>query len=650
VVFEDLQWADEATLDLLRVLGRRLRDLPALIIGTFRDDEVGSEHPLRLALGDVPAREIANLPVPPLTAAAVKTLTGSSGIDAEALHAATAGNPFFVTEVVAEGGDKLPTTIRDTVLARVARLSPPAAHALRAAAVIGQRCEPRLLQDVADCDASVLAECLSRGMLQQEGLMLRFRHELAQRALYEGLAPAERAALHGRALKAIRRRVVTADPAELAYHALEAGDAETVIELAPVAAERATELGAHREAAAHYGTALLFSQAMEEGSRAELLENHARECFMADNVEGALTSQQEALECWHRLGNVRREGDCLRALSSMLWYAGDGIRARETAESAARLLESVSSPVPELARAYATVAQLHLDGGHDHSIVLAFGERALGLAERLGDEPVTIHALNTIGTAEICMGRERGWSKLQESLKRAKIAGLHDDAARALANLVVESKIVRRYELFDQYFDEAIVYTADHGLDLYRRYLLGELAEVTLERGRWEAAAESALALLAQSRTANLIRVKALTVLGRLQARRGESGCWSLLDESLDMAGRRGDLFDCARCTQRAPRRRGSKATWCRQEERARSGWPWRSSITARGGEVSWGSGCGRRAASMNCPMGQPNPMYSMRPGSIEKPPKPGKRSAVHTSRRSLWLTRRARTISDRPW
>ncbi|MBA2293652.1 MAG: AAA family ATPase [Actinobacteria bacterium] len=542
IVFDDLHWADDATLDLLRVVGRRLRNLPVLLIGTYRDHEVGGGHPLRIALGDLPAGVVTELRLPPLSVDAVAALAAESGMDAVAIHRATMGNPFFVTEVLAAGGDELPAGIIDAVLARVARLSPSAQDVLRAVSVLGQRCEPALLSGMAPGDEAALAECVARGVLEMENGALRFRHELAQRAVRDGLAPGDRAALHGRALEALCR-LGAADPAELAHHAVEAGDAEAVLVLAPAAAERAAGLGAHREAAAHYAAALRFGGRLEARSRATLLEGHGRECLTIDDVDAALVSQQEALECWRRLGDARREAICLQSLSLMLWFAADGDRAVEAAERAVELLGRASAPDRELARAYATLAQRLLVRGSDDAVTLSWGERALGLAERLCDEPVGVHALTTIGVAEIFLGMEGGWAKVEESLHRAKAAGLSEDASRALINLVEAARDTRRYEVADRYRDEAISYLAEHDPDhdLFRRRLLGVLAEIALERGRWEEAARLAGGLLVEGRSARLTRAKALTLLGRLRARRGDGDPWPLLDEALALAGPRGE-------------------------------------------------------------------------------------------------------------
>jgi ATP/maltotriose-dependent transcriptional regulator MalT len=538
VVFEDLHWADEATLDMLRVVGRRLRELPILVIGTYRAEEVTDEHPLRLALGDARPGLGAEIQVPALSVDAVKALIDEGPFDAVALHGATAGNPFFVTEVIAAGQGDIPVTVRDAVFARLGRLSSAGQQILRAASVLGPTFQPSLVREVAGGDFAAVEECVERGMLRLDGELLRFRHELARRAIRHGLDLADRVALHGRALAALREAGAV-DPGQLAHHAVEAGDAAAVVELAPEAADRAAALGAHREAAVHYAAALDYASELDERSRAELLECHARESLVIDDVDSALASQLEALGCWRRLGDARAEGNCLRAMSLVMWFAGDAEDAIEAAERAVELLESVVAPPRELARAYATLAQRYLLGIHEEVAVLSWSERALELAERLGDEPVAVHALTTLGVAETYLGKEAGWAKLEESFARAKAAGLQDDAARAIINLVEAARDLRRYHLVDRYRDQAIEYVTgqDVDLDIYRRRLESDLAEVALERGRWQEARELADALLSERRTASVIRLKALTVIGRLRARRGDSDPWSMLDEALELTG-----------------------------------------------------------------------------------------------------------------
>jgi hypothetical protein len=110
-VIEDAHWADEATLDLLKFLGRRINRIKSMLIVTYRDDEVGVDHPLRLVLGDLPQRSVARLRLPPLSPAAVDTLAERAGRDPQDLYRITAGNPFFVTEALANKEVGVPVTV-----------------------------------------------------------------------------------------------------------------------------------------------------------------------------------------------------------------------------------------------------------------------------------------------------------------------------------------------------------------------------------------------------------------------------------------------------------------------------------------------------------------------------------------------------------
>jgi predicted ATPase len=123
VAIEDVHWADEATLDLLSYLGRRIQRLPVLLLVTYRDDALVPNNPLRLTLGALASqRATRRLNLPTLSTAGVATLAQGTGIDATELHRLTAGNPFFVTEVLQADSEALPVSILEAVLARTRTL------------------------------------------------------------------------------------------------------------------------------------------------------------------------------------------------------------------------------------------------------------------------------------------------------------------------------------------------------------------------------------------------------------------------------------------------------------------------------------------------------------------------------------------------
>jgi hypothetical protein len=191
-----------------------------------------------------------------------------------------------------------------------------------AASVLG-RCGAALLRAVSGGDDGSVDECTGLGVLVAGSDSYGFRHELARRAVLHGLPAGERVGLHRRALDALRPdgddHCADADadddgdddgpdPARVAWHAAEAGDAAAVLALGPVAARRAALLGAHREAAGHYATTLRFAGCLDVVERAVLLERHARECELTAAVGDAIASLEEALALWRQKGDEVRAG------------------------------------------------------------------------------------------------------------------------------------------------------------------------------------------------------------------------------------------------------------------------------------------------------------------------------------------------------
>jgi hypothetical protein len=159
-VLEDVHWADEATLDVLRLLARRVETVPALVVASYRDDALDRAHPLRMMLGEL-ARSptVGRLQLVRLSPEAAAQLAEPHGVDPGELYRKTAGNPFFVVEALAAGAATVPDTVRDAVLARAARLSPAGA---------------RLLEALAGDAAGRLDECLTSGMLVSEATGVAF--------------------------------------------------------------------------------------------------------------------------------------------------------------------------------------------------------------------------------------------------------------------------------------------------------------------------------------------------------------------------------------------------------------------------------------------------------------------------------------------
>ena len=541
VVIEDLHWADEATLDLVRLLVRRLNAVPALALLTYRHDELDRRHPLRVLLGELPRAAVTRIVLGPLSAGAVATLAGPYGIDARRLHERTGGNPFYVTEALAAGTARVPDSVRDAVLARVARVSRPALALLEAVAVVPQRTELWLLEALAEGDLGALEACVASGMLRAEAGAVGFRHEIARVAIEETLPPDRRLALHRRALAALAAAPGgQADLAHIVHHAEAAGDVEAILRYAPRAARRAAAVGAHREASDQYARALRFADRLAAPERADLLDRRSYECYLTGALPDAIEARQRALAEHLLLGDRLRAGDGHRWLSRLAWFSGETATAEREAHRAVEVLEQLAEG-PELAMACSNVSQLRMLAS-DVAGARHWGTRAIEIAERTGTPETVLHALANIGTAELQAGLDEGTEKLERSLRLAQEAGMEEHVARAHSNIGAIAVYQRRYRLAERFLEAGMAYCEGRDLDSLLLFMLGWSARSALEQGRWEEAEARAVAVLDRAGAAVPSRVYGLAVIGRLRLRRGDPEAWEPLDEALELAMQSGEL------------------------------------------------------------------------------------------------------------
>jgi predicted ATPase/DNA-binding CsgD family transcriptional regulator len=543
IVGEDAHWSDGASLELLRFLGRRIGGLPVLFVVTYRNDEIGADHPLRLVLGDLAtAPAVHRISLRPLSAEAVRQLAEGSGRDASSLYRLTGGNPFFVTEALATEGNAVPATVGDAVLARAARLSPESRAVLDVAAVIGSTIDANLLLTVAGPILDEAEECTDRGLLRGTDDGLAFSHELTREAVLAAIAPPRRRLLHARVLAALRgTRDAQRDLARLAHHAEAAGDRAAVLEFAIAAAEQAAALNAHREAAAQYARALRFGDALPAVERARLLEGRSWACYLSDHGEDAISARRAALEIWRGLENPLKEGESLRWLSRLYWYDGHGADAEKAATAALDVLEPLG-PGPELAMAYSNLAQLRMLGD-DLDGTLQWGNRAIALAEQLGETETLIHALANVGTMRLIAGDDLGDQELMRSLDLALDHRFVDHAGRALTLLAWGALRAMWLDEADRRLTTALAYVIEHDLDNYRWYLLATRAALRVRWGEWDTAEAEVGQVLGQPVQSPVRRVVALVALGRVSARRGDPAADAPLDEALMLAERSGQLL-----------------------------------------------------------------------------------------------------------
>ncbi len=533
VVVEDIHWADEATLDLLRYLSRRLRDAPVLLIVTYWDDGLAAGDPLRVTLGDLASQRCTRrVGLVPLSPDAVRELAGGSGLPAPELYRLTGGNPFYVTEVLRAGMEEVPPSARDAVLARAARLSGGSREVLDVAALTGSRVEARLLESVTGCPPSILDELLESGLLIGDGAWVRFRHEIARLAVAHAVAGHRGQAIHGLVLAALRSFGCD-DDARMAFHAEAAGDGAAVLRYAPAAARRAARLASHREAAAQYERALRFSGGADPATLAGLHEGLADEISLLDRWLEAEEAEERALALWREAGDRLREGDALTRLSGIRCNNCRGREAVAAVQAAVSALEPLG-PSVELARAYAKFAnQLMVYADHDAAIDLAL--RAQALAVRFDATDVHSDALNTQAASASAKGLD--WTgQMRLALDIALAGRHHEQAGRAYANLCGIHADKREFAEAERYLAEGIAYCDDHDITTYAMFLRGEQSNILERTGRWDEAIALSTELLIKAGPSPANRLCSLIRLGAMRARRGEPGVWECLDEAAAIA------------------------------------------------------------------------------------------------------------------
>jgi DNA-binding CsgD family transcriptional regulator/tetratricopeptide (TPR) repeat protein len=539
LVLEDLHAADEATLDVVRLLARRLDGLPALVIATYRDVGLDRWHPLRVVLGEIAAVSgVDRIRLPALSQEAVARLAAPHGAVAEELYLKTAGNPFFVTEALAAADEEIPATVRDAVLGRAARLSPGARMLLDAIAVAGSQAELWLLDALASDGARYLDECIASGIVVTRTRAVAFSNELARLAVEESIPVQRKLALHRAALATLESRPEGApDPARLAHHAYAAGDAEAVLKFAPPAAAQASRLGAHREAAIHYGQALGFAELLPLDAQAALSSGRALELFLTTQFEEAVAAQEQALRCCEELGDPASQAAALTFLAQLRWQVGSLPEAITTAQDALDRLED--SPSPDLVSAHLVMAVL-LIAAEDPAAAMTWARRAEALAGQLDDARSRIVALQIVGWVEFFTRAPGGMKKLTQALELAQQAGLEDVVAMTYVIVVRTACRLREYEIAAPYLRDGLDYCNTRDYDVWRYYLLSWQSKIQLAHGRWTEAADTASICLAEE--CPFARIHALVALGLVRARRGDPDAWGPLDEAVTLAEPRREL------------------------------------------------------------------------------------------------------------
>jgi DNA-binding winged helix-turn-helix (wHTH) protein/tetratricopeptide (TPR) repeat protein len=522
VVLEDLHWADDATLDVVRYLARRIRTLPVVVVLTHRVQTLDVGTPLRRLLGSLRGPEVVRLVLEPLTVDAVTSLAAGSVHDAAAVHRVTSGNPLFVSELLAAPPGTVPQTVRDAVLARGALLPPETVEALGRLAVVPARVERWLARELVDGDEPTWSPAERAGLLDGDATCIWFRHELVRRALEETMTASERVQAHQAVARLLWAR--RGEPSRVIHHASAADDAELVVTVGPVAAAEAQRAGAHRQTVQHAQTVLLHAEQLPPAVHAELLTRLAHSLYLLNRFEESLMTARRGVALARSHGDTDLLARALLTLGrTALWAEGpdaaiaiEGEALEVLGDDGALDLRAIAHA--DLARASGELVTIG-SVAQGSPAALEHATQALVLADHIGRPDLRGYALMYQGCERLALGDEEGARDIDDAIAVLDKLPRVDLAVRACVNASGAAFRAGRSADAERY--------VALGLELGRdsEFVSGEYrlaltrASVRAARGRWGEAVAELESLLASTGEPGIMAPLAGSLLARLLAR-----------------------------------------------------------------------------------------------------------------------------------
>jgi class 3 adenylate cyclase/tetratricopeptide (TPR) repeat protein len=449
LILEDLHWADEGTLLLLRHLAQEITTMSVLVVGTYRDVELDSSRPFARTLEDlVRERQAHRVPLRRLSEDAVAALVASLGGQAppaglvRVIYAETEGNPFFIEEVfkhlleegrlMDESGRfrsdlaisdlDVPEGVRLVIGRRVERLGDQALQVLTAAAVIGRGFTFELLDTITELDTNSVLDAVDEAerasIVRSERIggaaRIVFSHELIRLTLLGRLSLPRRQRLHARVGESIEKltpSTLDEHVADLAYHFDQAGlvvDQQKSLRYSILAGERALVAAAFEDALAHFERALALQDVADEGTLARLLEDLGFARRSVGEIDEAVATWDRALDVYERLGEPERLGRLAAEATNQLTWMG---RFAESAVLAGRGLATLAhTEIPDRSRLLAQAGMaVSLAGNHDAGAEML--QEALRIAEQHSDDRLRAGAIYASGI------HHWAWARAKDALE-----------------------------------------------------------------------------------------------------------------------------------------------------------------------------------------------------------------------------------------
>jgi len=537
IVFEDIHWADEATLDFIKFFARRIVQLRCLFILTFRDDEINSPYTFKNVLGELSPDTFTRIQLAPLSRQAVYKLAEEKGYDAENVYNISGGNPFYVNEILASYSLSVPDNIKDAILSVYNRQGEGTKNVWQIFSVIPEGLEISRFAKIKSSWDEVMDHCFALKIIIIKNDRIIFKHELYRRTIEGSLSPFKRIALNKKILELFLISFEEEGEIErIVHYAKNANENKLVVKYAPIAARQAASVGAHIQASKLFLTAIEYSEGIDTDLLVEFYEAYAYECYLTNQIRDAIIYQGKALKIWQEKNKIEQTGNSLRFLSRLWWFDGNRNKAEKYGKQAIEILQSQPSSKSK-AMAFSNMSQLKMFS-EEISECVKWGNMAIQMANELKDDEILCHALNNVGSAQwkVQSLKETGKRLLMESLDIALKNSFHEQAARAYSNIICCSLEAKDYDLAKKILKEGTNYCEERDLDSSNNYKLSLKSRMLLETGDWNQAASIAENLLQTEGQPGTIKIGCLIILLSIKIRKGEPNVLPVLQEAKALA------------------------------------------------------------------------------------------------------------------
>ncbi|WP_422081921.1 helix-turn-helix transcriptional regulator [Ulvibacterium sp.] len=541
LLFEDVHWADEATLDLIKFLGRRIEQFQCMLVLTHRDNELAKGHPLYKILAELSTKRLKRLKVSAFSEDTVLKLATDHDLSGERLYKLTKGNPFFVFELLKTRKLQVSDNLKEIIVSGLTNVSPSENEVLSLISVFPQKAEIDIIEQITTLSdvGKYLDGLVGKKLINTDGISVYFKHDLVRLAIYDAIYPLEKMNFHKKILGVLLKDFETraATLSEIVHHAIKSRNLDIIRKYAPKAASEASTWGAHVQAFNLYKIAIENIEEKHTATHAALLEAYSHECYLTNQLKEGTEAAQTLIDIWSSVDKVK-EGNAYALSSRLLWFSGLGKQGLLHGRKAIEILEEHAPMTISLANAYAH---------NGHILALSFklkeaylwNGKALSLSEKLKERKILAFAASNISLLDIHSSLDSYKNGLG-NLKKSLDIGLEIEdqglVGRIYVNLYFNYVLTGNIQVANSIIGEIKRFFIDNDLDLFF-YVVKSLESLLFRfKGEWPVALKIANETLQSEHNNQYTRVVAILSKAIIETRIGSPDTLEFLKKGCQLA------------------------------------------------------------------------------------------------------------------